>query len=48
MTMDVQAVQSELVAELREWCKVESLTEDHMLLALVPKGTEVSGSQNGR
>lgn len=34
-------MQSELEAELREWCEGESLAEDHMLLALVPKGTEV-------
>lgn len=40
--MEVQSVQSELVTELREGCQGESLNEDHVLLALVPKGSEVS------
>uniref|UniRef100_A0A671YE20 Uncharacterized protein n=1 Tax=Sparus aurata TaxID=8175 RepID=A0A671YE20_SPAAU len=31
-----------LVTELREWCQGESLDEDHVLLALVPKGSEVA------
>ena len=33
---------SELVTVLREWCEGESLEEDHVLLALVPKGSEVA------
>ncbi|XP_013856006.1 paraneoplastic antigen Ma1 homolog, partial [Austrofundulus limnaeus] len=40
--MEVKTVHLELESGLREWCQGESLDEDHVVLVLVPKGTEVA------
>ncbi|CAI5678658.1 unnamed protein product [Oreochromis niloticus] len=39
--MDVQAMHSELVEELQEWSRGETLDEAHTLMVLTPEGVEI-------
>lgn len=40
--METRASSSELVSELKQWCRGEGLDDRHSLMVLVPEGVEVT------